>query len=191
MYNNNEMAPMAYTYLMWLTYDWYLSDSPTQKDNFKALADRFRANQYLTTKGENKIVDAGIEYMLTKPDSDITMEQHYFRNQLNIQYEWSDFGKLQRRLPDNLKWNGNVLSGFHQNNTVNRPFSNRKYVSFDGYFELIFNDDNVLQTQYNNPDDMGTYNYYNPTTQSDLHFKYDVSPYGLIRRKWGNIKNEG
>ena len=62
----------------------------------------------------------------------------------------------------------------------------RKYVSFDGHFELVYNDDNVLLTQYNNPEDMGTYNYSHP---DDIvgHIIKDVKPYGAIWMKWGNV----
>ena len=62
---------------------------------------------------------------------------------------------------------------------------NIKYVSADGHFELIYNGNNELLTQDNNPDDMGTYNYYSPVTNKMLHSYYDVIPYfeyGNVRR---------
>lgn len=59
-------------------------------------------------------------------------------------------------------------------------------VSYDGHFELVYNDNDVLLTQYNNLHDMGTYNYANPNDAWE-HFVRDVKPYGAVWIKWGNV----
>lgn len=45
-----------------------------------------------------------------------------------------------------------------------------------GHFEIVYNAYNEIQNMYNNPDDMGTYNYYSPVDW-ELHFIYDMLPY--------------
>lgn len=42
-------------------------------------------------------------------------------------------------------------------------------MSYDGFFELLYNGKNILQTESNNPEDMGTFNYYSPTSETDGH----------------------
>ena len=94
----------------------------------------------------------------------LTPELHYFRNKLNIEYEWNDFEKLNERLPEKYRWErmGTFDSSFHQNTaTLGKP--NRKYVSFDGYFEAVYSYDNVLLNEETASIDMGTYNY-SPST---------------------------
>lgn len=53
----------------------------------------------------------------------------------------------------------------------------------------MYNGNNVLQTEHNNPEDMGTYNYANP---SDVfgHFIKNVKPYGAVWIKWGNVPEQ-
>ena len=84
-----------------------------------------------------------------------------------------------------MKWDDSVAADYHQNITTNNK-PNRKYVSFDGHFELVYNNDNILQTAKNNPLDMGTYNYANPSNWAG-HFVMDVKPYGAVWIKWGNV----
>lgn len=83
----------------------------------------------------------------------------------------------------NINGIDSVQADEHQNHKTNGK-ENRKYVSYDGYFELIYNDNNVLQTEKNNPDDMGTFNYYSPKTEIVGHLEYDWWSYKL----WGNVK---
>ena len=149
------------------------------------MAEEFRNNNYKTTNGKYPEVDAGIQFMPSMFDGEPTMEQHYFRNQLNINLLWDDYNKLQNRLPEDMKWDDTVAANYHQNHTVNNK-PNRKYVSFDGHFELVYNDNNVLLTASNNPDDMGTYNYASPDNWYE-HYIKDVKPYGAISIKWGNV----
>lgn len=61
-------------------------------------------------------------------------------------------------------------------------------MSYDGFFELLYNGKNILQTESNNPEDMGTFNYYSPTSETDGHRIYDVEPYGYFNgNKYGNV----
>ena len=188
MFENGKMAPMAYSYLMVLTYNWYLADTQEEKDYYNGLAEKMRKDDYQSTNGVSREVDKGIKFMPKMIEGEPTKEQHYFRNKLNVKFSWEEFTILQERLPENMKWTDKVDASYHQNNTVNnRP--NRKYVSACGHFELIYNDDNVLLTEDNNPDDMGTYNYANPADWWE-HTVKDVKPYGAIWIKWGNIPGQ-
>ena len=101
MYESGGMAPAAYTYLMDLTYKWYLAD-PGERQDIEDEANRFRDSGY--THGDNEYYNELIEEMSARPGSDsITQDQHYFRNKLNLQFSWSDFQTLQERLPDYLQ----------------------------------------------------------------------------------------
>jgi RHS repeat-associated protein len=174
MFESGKMAPAAHSYLMNLTYQWYLADDKESKDSFEYWANDFRKNNYLTTNGLFKDVDENIKFMSSLPTDELTEEQHYFRNKLNLHFSWDQFQKLQERLPDELKWKELPFSqaAFHKFTGIN----NRKYVSSDGHFELVYNKDNVLLNENNNPADMGTYNYYGPDDKEN-HTKYDVVPW--------------
>ena len=118
--------------------------------------------------------------MDSRPTGNITKEEHFFRNNLNIQFEWDDFKKLNERLPDNLKWKELeeiTKSAFHKIGQIN----NRKYVSACEHFEIVFTKENYLVDEGFSALNMGTYNYYGPS-QEELHTNVDVLPYG----KWGN-----
>ena len=60
MYENVEMSPMAYSYLMNLTFQWWLAGTREEKDVYHLWAEDFRNNDYLTTGGEFKNVYEGI-----------------------------------------------------------------------------------------------------------------------------------
>lgn len=179
MYESGKMAPMAYSHLMNLTYQWYLADDESSKAKYHQWAEDFRANDYKTTNGVFPNVDAGIEYMPSAPTDSITKEQHFFRNELNLQFSWSTFETLNDRLPDNLKWKELPFeqSAFHKFGQVN----NRKYVSACEHFEVVYTKENYLVDESFSAMNMGTYNYYGPA-QAQKHTDIDVSPWG----KWGN-----
>ena len=101
-----------------------------------------------------------------------------------MQYSYSDFEKLNNRLPDNLKWVkcSDSASAEHQHHTVGGT-NNEKWISADGHFEAVYSSAHVLQTQYNNPDDMGTYNYYSYLTHPVKHLNHDLLPYKI----YGNM----
>lgn len=54
---------------------------------------------------------------------------------------------------------------------------NVKFVSEDGYHEAIYNKAGVLLTEKNDPVNMGTFNYADPTGQPAMHATLDVLPY--------------
>ena len=180
MYENGEMAPMAYSYLMNLTYQWYLADTEEDRELFHQWAEEFRATGYTTTNGFFTSVDEGIAYMPSIPTETLSQEQHFYRNKLNLRIQWNDYLKLQERLPDHLQWR--ELKKFRENgfHRIER-FDNRKYVSACEHFELVYTSENELVDERFSPMDMGTYNYYG-LTQADKHTKVDVVPW----IKWGN-----
>ena len=64
---------------------------------------------------------------------EITENIHYFRNKLNIEYEWKDFEKLNKRLPEKYKWVKLTLSesAMHQYTApIYKLKFNKKYISF-------------------------------------------------------------
>ena len=113
-------------------------------------------------------------------------EVHYFRNRLNVEYSWEDFEKLNKRLPEKYRWEQMKwpLDKEHQN-TAPLFKRNKKYVSFDGYFEIVFSDDGVLLNEERASLDMGTYNYA-PSTQEERlkaifgHIFSDMLPYYMM-----------
>ena len=127
MYENRQMSPGAYSYLMTCTYQYYLADTNEDRAVYSQLADEFRNSGYTTTPFEswNNIISG----MGSKPTNGSVSEwEHYYRNNLNIEFDYGTLYKLNSRLPDNLKWREEELATYHQNHTVeNRP--NRKYVS--------------------------------------------------------------
>ena len=181
MYENGEMAPMAYTYLMDLTYQWYLTDNTAEKTKLQKLADDFRATEYKTTNGASPKVDAGIEFMPAPPTGDITMQQHFFRNELNLQFSWETFQTLNKNLPEHLKWKELPFeqSVFHKFGQIN----NRKYVSACEHFEVVYTKENYLVDKDFSATNMGTYNYFGPAQPSN-HTYFDVLPWAL----WGNTE---
>ena len=135
MFENGEMAPMAYTYLIELTYAWYLADTEADRALYHSLAEDFRATGYTTTNGLRPEVDAGILYMASLPTVQLTQEQHYFRNKLNLEYTYDELMVINSRVPEWLMWNNNVAADLHQNHTNGGP--NVKWVSKDGHFEVV------------------------------------------------------
>ena len=184
MFENGEMAPMAYTYLMNLTYQWLLANTQEEKDVYHQWAEDFRNNDYLTTGGEFKNVDEGIIFMPSLPGNTLTKDEHFFRNELNIQLSYNDIQKLNNNpdVPDCVKWDLLSLdaSALHQNTAVGGP--NLKYVSKDGHFEVVFNANHQI---IYDPLDMGTYNYVSPNDAMG-HAAKDVVPYYSYK---GNVKD--
>jgi hypothetical protein len=141
----------------------------------------------MTTNGANSKVDNGIIFMPKKLTDSPTKEQHYFRNELNLDFTWMQLEKMQKLLPDNMKWDDKVSAALHQKNKKISVANNKKYVSFDGHFELMYDYQNILLTAANDPYNMGTYNYSSPS-DSEGHIKQDVEPYGIgLFLNWGNV----
>lgn len=63
---------------------------------------------------------------------------------------------------------------------------NIKFISEDGHFEAVYNRAGELLTQYNDPLNMGTFNYANQINNKDRHTDFDVMPYF----QWGNTSEE-
>jgi hypothetical protein len=63
---------------------------------------------------------------------------------------------------------------------------NIKFISEDGYFEAVYNRDGELLTQYNDPLNMGTFNYADQINNKEKHTELDVMPYF----RWGNTNEE-
>lgn len=114
-----------------------------------------------------------IALMYSRPKDEFTYLDHYNRNEFDLEFTYEEIQILQERLPEEYKWDDDVLCNEHQHNTINGKNNNGKYVSYDGYFELIFNDNNVLQTEKNNPEYRGTFNQYSPISEVKGHLKYD------------------
>jgi len=114
-----------------------------------------------------------------------TEEEHYFRNKLNVNYTYAEVLALEQagtweRLPSEE-------SALHQHSQNPVGVENSKWVSVDGHYELVFDGsaDKVLQTAYNNPEDMGTYNYAGPNLKLE-HTMLDVLPWIV----YGNTTND-
>jgi len=71
----------------------------------------------------------------------------------------------------------------------NRGGYNLKFVSYDGIYEAVYGENGVLLTEYNDPVNMGTYNY-SPHEIDELHYanhgNFDVLPY----LSWNNAPND-
>ena len=181
-YEDDGMAPMAYSYSMELIYAWYLADTNKAKAGIDNQFYAFRDTGYTTTNGARSDVDKGIAFMPTKPGADMTQEQHYFRNKLNLDFSWSEMEKFKEVLPDFLQWNYGVAASLHQNvrevDAIGNKIDNIKIVSADGYFEEVFSGvTHKLQTATNSSLDMGTYNYASPANNGWGHYWLDVRTY--------------
>lgn len=184
LFENDKMAPMAYTYIMQNIYNWYLSDNTSDRAMIEAKLSEFKKTGYKKTG--IKFYDDGIEFMPKKPSIFISQKKHYFRNELNINYEWKDFERLNEILPEKYRWKKLNLfeSALHQYNTKLGNL-NRKYVSFDGYFEAVYSYDNNLLNESTDSEDMGTYNFapFNRGGNVFLnflnHLDKDMAPYGF------------
>lgn len=191
LFENDKMAPMAYTYIMQNIYNWYLSDNTSDRAMIEANLELFKKTGYKKTG--IKFYDEGIEFMPKKPKLPkfpqfklISQKEHYFRNKLNIEYKWKDFERLNEILPEKYRWKQLKFSeaALHQFNAKFGKW-NRKYVSFDGYFELVYSYDNRLLNESTDSEDMGTYNYApfnkdgNKVINVLSHIDEDMAPFGF------------
>jgi hypothetical protein len=117
--------------------------------------------------------------MSSRPTENITQEQHYFRNELNIQYDWDTFSRLNSKLPKAYQWNelNPFQSLFHKFDAID----NKKFVSADEHFEAVYTEEHYLVDAQSSSVNMGTYNYYGPT-DAGKHARIDVHPW----IQWGN-----
>ena len=112
----------------------------------------------------------------------ITKEIHFFRNKLNRAPK-----TLDELINESEKWDllGLEASQYHMYDTeacydneegVYKGEYNLKFVSKDGKYEAVYNYKKELLTEYNDPVNMGTYNYASPNDPVN-HFMFDVKPY--------------
>jgi len=115
----------------------------------------------------------------------VDMQTNYFRNKLNrVPKTLNDLIRSNKLLPVNKRW---ILlsvadSGYHMQG-VNGEY-NLKFLSYDSYYEAVYNKKGVLLNENNDPINMGTYNYGKGYSIKE-HIKFDQDPY-LI---WGNSAN--
>ena len=70
---------------------------------------------------------------------------------------------------------------------------NKKYSSFDGYFEVVYSYDNNLLTEGTGDSDMGTYNYSSHKSKNGnelTHALKDVLPYNLYGNTFADLINK-
>jgi hypothetical protein len=116
----------------------------------------------------------------------VDMQTHYFRNKLNrVPKTLKELISLNKRLPVNKRWKllGIKNSSYHIQG-VDGEY-NLKFVSYDGFYEAVYNEKGILLNENNDPINMGTYNYAAGIPNVNAHERFDVIPY-LI---WGNTKN--
>lgn len=131
------------------------------------------------------------DFLRKKPEN-ITENIHYFRNKLNIEYEWKDFEKLNNRLPEGYKWKilGFPADLMHQNTAPNTTtMRNKKYVSADGYFEAVYSYDGKLLNEGVADIDMGTYNYAPSEKGFFKHYGKDMITYNFLKNTKTDFKN--
>ena len=98
-------------------------------------------------------------------------EEHYSRNDNNPAFP-KEFD------PDYFEdWDDGVSANCHQFTSANK--NNKKFVSPDGKYEAIYDEDNNLVTDSR---DVGTYNYASPNKDPLGHAIKDVLPWII----WGN-----
>ncbi|NVP17678.1 hypothetical protein HUU51_03085 [Candidatus Gracilibacteria bacterium] len=108
-----------------------------------------------------------------------TAAEHYARNVLNVDLPETEIDAIK----NGWRLLSQSESVWHSYNTPTFEF-NTKYISKDGHREAVYHYKTgklVLEAE-----NMGTYNYYDPITESDLHKEYDVKPYF----DYGNSEND-
>lgn len=116
----------------------------------------------------------------------VDMQTNYFRNKLNrAPKTLKKLISLNKTLPINRRW---ILlnirnSGYHIQG-VDGEY-NLKFVSYDDFYEAVYNKKGILLNENNDPINMGTYNYAAGISKMNAHVKFDVDPY-LI---WGTTLN--
>ena len=111
-----------------------------------------------------------------------TKDLHYFRNKLNrAPTTLDEMVALQLTLPLRERWILSAIdsSAFHMYDSDFSPngLYNLKFISYDGLFEAVYNQNGQLCTEFNDPVNMGTYNYAGYKTDVLGHIWYDVYPY--------------
>jgi len=126
-----------------------------------------------------------INHLIDIQGGPLTQDEHYLRNKLNYAPLSLDDMLLEIKNKNTLNWQlmpprDSALHMFGLDGEYNV-----KFVSGNGMFEAVYDKNGVLLNEDNDPINMGTYNYANPTTDVKKHSIYDVAPYYI----WGNTKN--
>lgn len=148
----------------------------------------FKKYGYLLDKGDHKKVIRlyNCTSSLISNIGAIDMEMHYFRNELNIvPQNLSEMISLNKSLPPDKRWKLLPVKGSLYHMQGNSGEFNLKFVSPDGFCEAVYNKQGILLNEFNDPINMGTFNYAAGMHEKDAHTKYDVEPY----LKWGNSAN--
>lgn len=98
---------------------------------------------------------------------------HTDRNRLNTSLPKSP-ADARRQGWQQLPWQQSV---FHMQGW--QGWENTKFISRDGHREAVYDGRGDLIISRPN---IGTYNYFNPTTDHSRHYTFDVAPY----LRWGN-----
>ena len=116
----------------------------------------------------------------------VDMQTNYFRNKLNrAPKTLKELILLNKTLTVNKRWILlNIQNSRYHIQGVDGEY-NLKFVSYDYFYEAVYNKKGILQTENNDPINMGTYNYAAGIPNIHAHESYDVSPY----IKWGTTIN--
>jgi len=111
--DNGTLGPAAYTHLSKIMYDWYLAPEKNRKrirEDLLKEAQNFIKAGYKDTN--NLQLTKDINFMPKLPSGNMTQEEHYFRNELNIEFEKSQLTTLNNLLPTTMQW-GTVIADEH------------------------------------------------------------------------------
>ncbi len=140
---------------------------------------------YLLDKGDHKKVIRLYNFIssLVSNIGSMDMKMHYFRNELNIvPQNLSKMISLNKSLPPDKQWKLLPVKASLYHMQGKEGEYNLKFVSPEGFCEAVYNRYGILLNEFNDPVNMGTFNYAAGIHEKDAHMKYDVEPY----LKWGN-----
>lgn len=108
--------------------------------------------------------------------------------------EFYDEGiKYLPKMPEEYKWSrmGFPQDLLHQNTAPNIiTKSNKKFVSFDGYFEAVYSYDNIFLKEGHGDVDMGTYNYSPSGKNVKGHVAKDMVTYGIYKNSKQELEEQ-
>lgn len=166
-----------------------IADSKGAREGFNQImadVDRY-GNQLDDFSSDNVANFNSLVASLVVQIGDVDQEMHFARNKLNrAPKTLTEMIIINAALPKDKQWKllGPTAAAFHMNGE--NGVYNLKFVSADEHFEAVYNKAGELLTADNDPDNMGTYNYFGPNDAKN-HVKYDVDPY----YKWGNALSQG
>ncbi len=126
-----------------------------------------------------------INHLIDIQGGPLTSDEHYLRNKLNYAPKSLDSMLLEIKNGNSLNWQLMPPKDSALHMFGNDGEYNIKFVSGNGNFEAVYDIYGELLDENNNPANMGTYNYADPTKEVKKHSVYDVAPYYI----WGNTEN--